>query len=110
MADETGKSPKKLDASDIITKRSVGRRTVLGILAAGTAGAVLAPGQASASDTDNGSWTDSGSCPRGYGTGNTDADGGNYADAAGFGYSGITDQDNGSISDTGGHGRGAPYC
>lgn len=110
MADDKGKTPKKLDASEIITKRSVGRRTVLGILAAGTAGAVMAPGQAAASDTDNGYWTDAGSCPRGYGSGFTDADSGNLADPAGWGYSGITDQDNGNITDNGGHGRGAPYC
>lgn len=110
MTDTTGKTPKKLDASEIITKRSIGRRAVLGIMAAGTAGAVLAPGQAAASDVDDGSWTDNGGCPRGYGTGETDADGGNNADAAGFGYSGITDSDDGSITDNGGHGRGAPYC
>lgn len=110
MTDTTGKTPKKLDASEIITKRSIGRRAVLGIMAAGTAGAVLAPGQAAASDVDDGSWTDNGGCPRGYGTGETDADGGNNADPAGYGYTGITDRDDGSVTDNGGYGRGAPYC
>lgn len=110
MTDKTGKAPKKLDSSEIITKRSIGRRTVLGIMAAGTAGAVLAPGQAAASDVDDGTWTDDGGCPRGYGTGFTDNDSGNFADAAGFGASNITDRDDGSETDAGGHGRGAPYC
>lgn len=109
MADETGKTPKKLDADDIITKRSVGRRAVLGIMAAGTVGAVMAPGQAAAADSDNGTWTDSGACPRGHGTGVTDRDSGNTADPGGWGYTGITDQDNGNITDHGGHGRGRPY-
>ncbi len=110
MDKKPAKSLKTLSETDIVTKRSLGRRAFLGVMAAGTVGAALAPTQVAASDTDSGNWADAGSCPRGYGTGMTDADGGNFADAAGWGYSGVTDQDSGNISDAGGHGRGAPYC
>lgn len=95
MNDETAKRVKSLNESDIVSKRSVvGRRAFMGIMAAGTAGAVLAPTQAAASDVDNGAWTDSGSCPRG----------------GGGVWTGVTDSDNGSITDSSEYGRGAPYC
>ncbi|MGD1888777.1 MAG: hypothetical protein ACFB01_17000 [Cohaesibacteraceae bacterium] len=115
MSGPSSRTPKKgviepLRDDQIVTKRSVGRRAFLGIMTAGSVGAVLTPTSAVASDTDNGTWTDSGSCPRGYGTGFTDSDVGNGADPVGWGYSGVTDRDNGNISDAGGHGRGAPYC
>lgn len=95
MSDEDpSKLSKTLKDADIITKRSLGRRAFLGIMAAGSATAVLAPTQVAASDVDNGSWTDSGSCPRGRG---------------GV-YTGYTDFDDGAITDSGDYGRGAPYC
>lgn len=111
MADTTKSSTKTLVESDITTKRGVGRRMFMGIMAAGSVGATLAPTQVAASDVDNGTWTDSGSCPRRRAGGLTDADGGASADPAGRGtYTGYTDQDNGNITDIGGRGRGAPYC
>lgn len=100
MSDETSshktsKGGKPLNENDIVSKRSnLGRRAFMGVMAAGTAGAVLAPTQAAASDVDNGAWTDSGSCPRG----------------GGGVWTGVTDQDNGAITDSGDYGRGAPYC
>lgn len=83
---------KTLTDSDISTARPA-RRAVLGLLAAGGVVA-LTPSTAQASDVDNGTWTDRGSCPRG----------GSRA------YSGYTDSDNGAITDRAGYGRGAPYC
>lgn len=111
MGQETSKKLKTLDESEITTKRSIGRRTFLGIMAAGSVGATLAPTSVAAADADNGSWTDSGSCPRVRPAGMTDADGGSNADPAGRGTAtGYTDQDNGNITDVSGRGRGAPYC
>ncbi|MBO6675789.1 MAG: hypothetical protein JJ908_12005 [Rhizobiales bacterium] len=111
MADTPKKRSKTLSESDITTKRGVGRRTFMGIMAAGSVGAALAPTTVAAADVDNGTWTDSGSCPRLLPAGLTDSDGGAYADPAGAGtYTGYTDQDNGNITDDGGRGRGAPYC
>ena len=86
--------PAPLRDDQIVTKRSVGRRAFLGILTAGSVGAVLAPGEAAAADVDNGHWTDAGSCPRG----------------GGGVYTGTTDSDNGNITDASGYGRGSPYC
>lgn len=95
MSHESSKPGKSLSEHDIVSKRSnLGRRAFIGIMTAGTAGAVLAPTQAAASDVDNGAWTDKGSCPRG----------------GGGVLTGITDQDNGSITDSSEYGRGAPYC
>jgi hypothetical protein len=94
MSDTPKKPTKMLGDSDITTKRSLGRRTFLGLMAAGSVGATLMPTQAAAADVDNGTWTDSGSCPRG--------DGGVYTN--------LTDSDNGNITDASGYGRGAPYC
>lgn len=92
---ETSKRCKSLSEDDIVSKRSnLGRRAFMSIMAAGTAGAVLAPTQAAASDVDNGAWTDKGSCPRGGGSV----------------WTGVTDQDNGAITDNSEYGRGAPYC
>lgn len=85
---------------EMTSERRTGRRSVLGLLAAGGAVAAGAnvmttdAAQAQAADVDNGQWTDSGSCPRGYGGA----------------YTGMTDSDNGAITDAGGYGRGAPYC
>lgn len=39
-------------------------------------------------------------------TGNTDSDGGSYADRVGYGRTGITDSDGGPNADRGGYGRG----
>lgn len=83
---------KTLADADITTNRP-GRRAVLGMLAAGSAVAMV-PGQAQAQDADNGNWTDAGSCPRG----------------SGGVYTGYTDSDNGAWTDAGGYGRGSPYC
>ncbi len=111
MKKKVSKKLKTLDESEITTKRNVGRRAFLGIMAAGSVGATLAPTSVAAADVDNGTWTDSGSCPRVRAAGLTDADGGSSADPAGRGtYTGYTDQDNGNITDIGGRGRGAPYC
>jgi len=84
---------------EMTSQRRTGRRSVLGLLAAGgaVAGANIMTSDAAhaqAADVDNGNWTDSGSCPRGYG---------------GI-YTAMTDSDNGAITDDGGYGRGAPYC
>lgn len=94
MSDPTKTPAKTLSENDITTKRHLGRRTFLGIMAAGTVGATLMPTQAAASDIDNGTWADEGSCPRGNG---------------GY-WTGHTDSDDGNITDIGDHGRGAPYC
>lgn len=94
MSNSTKSPAKTLSENDITTKRHLGRRTFLGIVAAGSVGATLMPTQAAASDIDNGTWTDEGSCPRG--------DGGAYTN--------VTDSDNGNVTDSGGYGRGAPYC
>ena len=111
MSQKASRKLKTLDESDIITKRSVGRRAFLGIMAAGSVGAALAPTSVAAADIDSGTWTDAGSCPRVRAAGLTDADSGGSADPAGRGtYTGYTDQDNGNITDIGGRGRGAPYC
>lgn len=83
---------KTLTDDDISTARPA-RRNVLGLMAVGGVVA-LVPTTAQASDVDNGTWTDSGSCPRG----------------GGGVYTGYTDRDNGNITDYGGYGRGAPYC
>lgn len=94
MSNLTKSPAKKLTDNDITTKRHLGRRAFLGIVAAGTVGATLMPTQAAAADVDNGSWTDTGSCPRGNGGA----------------YTNLTDSDNGNITDSAGYGRGAPYC
>ncbi|MEQ8657198.1 MAG: hypothetical protein RIC24_07810 [Hyphomicrobiales bacterium] len=94
MSNPTKTPAKKLNDNDITTKRHLGRRAFLGIVAAGTVGATLLPTQAAAADVDNGSWTDTGSCPRGNGGA----------------YTNLTDSDNGNITDSAGYGRGAPYC
>lgn len=91
--------PKKLSDTDIETVQKPGRRRALGLLTLGSAaaGAAVMQGQeahAQAADIDNGTWTDLGSCPRGF----TGA------------YTGVTDADDGAIIDQGGYGRGAPYC
>ena len=83
---------KTLTDSEISTARPA-RRAVLGLMAAGGVVA-MTPTTAHASDADNGSWTDRGSCPRG----------------GGGAYTGYTDSDNGAITGRGGYGRGAPYC
>lgn len=98
------KIKKTLTDADIVTDRPSDRRGFLGLMAAGgiTAGAVAAaamvPGSAQAqslTDSDNGTWTDSGGCGRG----------------SGGVYTGVSDADNGSLgTDAGGYGRGAPYC
>ena len=90
---------KTLRDSDINTVQRPERRRMLGLLGLGgaAAGAVAMTGQqayAQAADVDNGTWTDFGSCPRGYNSV----------------FTGITDADNGNITDAGGYGRGAPYC
>ncbi|MBO6675790.1 MAG: hypothetical protein JJ908_12010 [Rhizobiales bacterium] len=94
MNDTPKKPARTLGEDDITTKRHLGRRAFLGIMAAGSVGAVLTPTQAAAADVDNGTWTDSGSCPRG----------------GGGAYTNLTDSDNGNITDAAGYGRGAPYC
>jgi hypothetical protein len=94
MTKITKQPTKTLSETDITTKRRLGRRAFLGIMAAGSVGAALMPTQAAAADIDNGSWTDSGSCPRGNGGA----------------YTNLTDSDNGNITDSAGYGRGAPYC
>ena len=88
--------PKTLTDAEIGTKRTKGRRRFMGLMAAGAAGGAVAtiPTAAVAADADNGTWTDSASCPRGSGGAAT----------------GATDADNGAITDTAGRGRGAPYC
>ena len=103
MSNDT-KTPKTtLTDGDITTERSAeqtGRRGFLGMMAVGGAAvgaAALTGSEASAqgTDSDNGSWTDSGGCGRGSG---------------GI-YTGISDADDGSMgTDVGGYGRGAPYC
>ena len=78
------KERRSLTDGEIKTTDKVGRRSLLGMLGVGAAGtAMLAASgtmnQAHAADIDNGTWTDSGSCPRGSGgiwTGLTDADNG----------------------------------
>ncbi len=90
------KTKKTLKDADIVTDRSKGRRSFLGLMAAGGAAGAVAtiPTAAVAADGDNGAWTDSASCPRGPGGSST----------------GLTDADNGSITDTGGRGRGPRRC
>jgi hypothetical protein len=110
MADKTKKKTDTLVESDITTKRGVGRRAFLGIMAAGSAGAVLSPTQAAAADADGRPWQDAGGCPRGpIQQGATDNDLGTGSDPAGGGRhgSGLTDSD---PSDWANNGRGAPYC
>lgn len=111
MTKKKNNGVKTLHETDITTKRPLGRRAFLGLMAAGSVGATLAPGNVAAADVDNGTWADAGSCPRLRPGGLTDADSGSSADPAGRGtYTGYTDQDNGNITDVGGRGRGAPYC
>jgi len=101
MSDKPKKPSLSLDEKDIASRRT-GRRAFIGAMAVGgaaaTAGCVVVPTgpvTGPAADSDNGTWTDSGSCPRGapprVGTGRTDRDSGNW-------------------TDRGGQGRGAPYC
>ncbi|CAN0583921.1 unnamed protein product, partial [Ectocarpus sp. 12 AP-2014] len=86
MADTSKKKNDTLLESDITTKRGVGRRAFLGIMAAGSAGAVLAPTQAAAADADGRPWQDAGGCPRGpIQQGATDNDLGTGSDPAGGG-------------------------
>ncbi len=92
---------KTLTDEQIVTDRPEGRRGFMGLMAAaGVAGAVgsLAPSETQAqalTDSDNGTWTDTGGCGRG----------------SGGVYTGISDADDGSTgTDLGGHGRGAPFC
>lgn len=94
MSSETTK--KTLKDADIVTGRSKGRRSFLGLMAAGGAAGAVAtiPTAAVAADGDNGTWDDQPSCPRGPGGAST----------------GTTDADTGSISDSAGRGRGAPTC
>jgi hypothetical protein len=94
-AQKPAKTPAKtLSETDITTKRHLGRRTFLGLMAAGSVGATLIPTQVAAADVDNGNLTDSGSCPRG----------------SGGVWTGVTDSDNGNITDRSDYGRGVPYC
>jgi hypothetical protein len=92
MTDKKDEKRQTLSDADISVSRPA-RRAFLGMMAAGGATVAL-PGRAQAYDADNGTWTDSGSCPRG----------------APGGYTGITDRDNGTWTDAGGYGRGRPYC
>ncbi|MEM9317693.1 MAG: hypothetical protein AAGA70_01655 [Pseudomonadota bacterium] len=90
------KAKTTLRDSDIATRIHPARRRVLGLMTLGGAAAIAGgPGFAQQeSDSDNGTWTDAGSCPRG--------EGGEYT--------GVTDSDTGSLTDSGGYGRGEPYC
>ena len=96
MSEERKNGLKSLTDNEIGTERATGRRGFLGLMAVGGAAATVVgtAQQAQAADVDNGTWTDSGSCPRGGG---------------GI-FTGVTDSDNGAITDQGGYGRGAPYC
>lgn len=90
---------KKTLKDDEICTAQCERRRMLGLIGLGAAatGAMAVSGQqayAQGADIDNGSWTDSGSCPRG----------------SGGAYTGVTDADDGALVDAGGYGRGAPYC
>lgn len=91
MSDRS-KPSQTLNEADIAVSRPKGRRTVLGLMAAGATLGI--PTAAQAADGDNGAWRDGASCPRGPGGGST----------------GLTDADTGSISDASGRGRGAPRC
>ena len=90
------KKQKTLHDADISTARPKSRRRFLGLMAAGGAAGAVAtiPTAAVAADADNGTWTDTASCPRGNGGVST----------------GATDADSGAITDVAGAGRGAPYC
>lgn len=90
---------KTLNDSDITTVHRPARRRVLGLLGLGAAatGAMAMQGRqayAQGADADNGSLSDTSSCPRG----------------PGGEYTGVTDADDGDVMDAGGYGRGAPYC
>ncbi|MBN8290418.1 hypothetical protein JI664_00420 [Rhodobacter sp. NTK016B] len=104
MADTPKKDRKTLKDDEIITRRGIGRRSLL--LGAFGGGALVATAALAASDSDP-----SDPAGRGY-SGMTDNDDGSYADASGRGrgsggYStGITDSDNGSVYDQPGQGRG----
>jgi hypothetical protein len=137
MSENDPKSKKTLSDDEIVSERpseekSVGRRSVLGVLgslAAGGASATVMAGcwpriryggrgayRSGITDSDGGPYADPagngrGSRRSGY-TGITDSDGGPYADPAGSGRgrvgytSGITDSDGGPYADPAGNGRG----
>jgi hypothetical protein len=96
MAETPKNGPETLSDNDIKTETVTGRRAFMGLVATGSIAAAVAPGrtEAQASDSDDGTWTDSGSCPRG----------------SGGVYTNYTDSDDGSWADNAGYGRGAPYC
>lgn len=103
---QSPKSPKKtLVAGDIVTERTLGRRSAIGLLGAGAIGAVAITGTASraeakASDSDP---TD----PPGRGrTGFTDRDSGASADGAGRGVCAERGHSDADPNDPAGRGRG----
>ena len=102
------KQKKTLKDDEIVSGPSVGRRSVLAALGAGTAtlAAGVRPASAQITDSDGGACADPGGRGRGR-TGVTDSDGGAFADPVGNGrFTGWTDSDFGSCSDPAGQGRG----
>ena len=98
---------KTLTDDEIVSRPSVGRRTLLAGLGAGAATMAAGIRPASAvTDSDGGPCADPGGRGRGR-TGVTDSDGGRYADPGGNGrFTGRTDSDGGSCADPVGQGRG----
>ncbi len=106
-------APKSLTDDDVVTRRKMGRRSLLGLAGAGAIGAaaLVATGgkaQAQVTDSDGGAFADpAGNGRGGVRTGLTDSDGGRWADPPGGGRrgSGLTDSDRGPITDPAGNGR-----
>lgn len=104
---------KSLTDRDVVTRRKMNRRTLLGLAGTGALGAAAlaatgGPAQAQATDSDGGAYADpAGNGRGGVRTGLTDSDGGQWADPPGGGRwgSGLTDSDNGPITDQAGSGR-----
>ncbi len=113
---------KALTDDDIVTGRKLGRRSLLGLVGAGLAGATALIGGArpahAVTDSDSGRCADPGGRGRGPRIrGVTDSDGGPCADPAGWGRrgrsggggggrGGPTDSDSGRFADPAGQGRG----
>ena len=99
---------KTLKDDEIVSRPSVGRRSLLAALGVGTAtlAAGVRPASAQITDSDGGPCADPGGRGRGR-TGVTDSDGGAFADPGGNGrFTGRTDSDGGSCADPVGQGRG----
>jgi|SRR6056297_2639682 len=112
--DKGAEPPRKsLSDDEVVTRRRMNRRSLLGLAGAGAVGAAAfvatgRPAQAQVTDSDGGPFADpAGNGRGGVRTGLTDSDGGQWADPPGGGRwgSGLTDSDNGPITDPAGNGR-----